>query len=315
MGRGCVVGRVTRQGRILKMPAVQHKTVTRGGAARPTTSLTMLVSLTAVAGVVDSGQGTAEDASLLDSGSSADDDSGLASDGDGGLEGGMSDARGGGSGIDGATDARAAETGADSGARDAGAPPAAPGEWVLISAGTFTMGSPDTEDGRRTREVQHQVTLTEDYWLMTTEVTQEQFETAIGYNPSHRRCGPNCPLHSVNWYELVAYANALSQAEGLGACYNCAGTAPDWVCSPCVAYETAYDCPGYRLPTEAEWEYAARGGTTAATYNGDLDVVSGPSSVLDPIAWFGQEARARRGKRAQRLWSVRHAGERRRMVP
>jgi formylglycine-generating enzyme required for sulfatase activity len=107
--------------------------------------------------------------------------------------------------------------------------------FVYIAPGTFTMGSPDDELGRYQDETQHQVTLTKGFYMQTTEVTQGQWQAVMGSNPSRfKKCGDNCPVEKVSWYDAQDFIVKLNAKENTGK---------------------------YRLPTEAEWEYAARAGT------------------------------------------------------
>jgi formylglycine-generating enzyme len=111
-------------------------------------------------------------------------------------------------------------------------------KFIYISPGTFMMGSPPSEPGRDDDETQHRVTLTKGYYLQTTEVTQGQWKAVMGSNPSHfKNCGDNCPVESVSWNDVQEFIRKLNQREGANL---------------------------YRLPTEAEWEYAARAGSTTS---------------------------------------------------
>lgn len=128
---------------------------------------------------------------------------------------------------------------------------------VLIPGGTFTMGSPAGERQRHEDERAHRVALSP-FYLSPYEVTQAEYESVMGANPSHFT-GDNLPVETVTWYDAAAYCNALSEREGLTPAYTVSGNTVSW--------NRAAD--GYRLPTEAEWEYAARAGTTGVFPWGD----------------------------------------------
>jgi formylglycine-generating enzyme required for sulfatase activity len=148
------------------------------------------------------------------------------------------------------------------------APPAATPGYVQIPAGQFTMGSPPTEDRRNADETQHLVTITRSFWLKATPVTQAEYEALMGTNPSHFKSGEaNCPVENVSWLDAVAYVNKLSDREGLPPAYDANGGF------------AGLDCRGYRLPTEAEWEYACRAGSSAARYG-----------ELEQVAWHKENA-------------------------
>ncbi len=121
-----------------------------------------------------------------------------------------------------------------------------------ISSGRFTMGSPSSEPDRYSDEVQHEAVLTRGFFLAETECTQGQWEAVMGGNPSNFK-GSERPVEQVSWGEAVEYCRKLTakqRAEGI--------LAEGWE---------------WRLPTEAEWEYAARAGTAGARY-GELDAIA-----------------------------------------
>lgn len=123
-------------------------------------------------------------------------------------------------------------------------------DLILINGGTYLMGSPETEMQRETDEVQHEVKVS-DFYIGRYEVTQKEYEEVMGDNPSNFE-GENLPVENITWYEAIEYCNKLSEKEGLTPVYTIDGENVSWDRS----------ANGYRLPTEAEWEYAARAGIT-----------------------------------------------------
>jgi len=127
---------------------------------------------------------------------------------------------------------------------------------VLIPAGKFMMGSPDSEQGHRGNEgPQHEVIITKPFYMGVTEVTQAQYEAVMGMNPSKFK-GPTNPVEMVSWEEAVEFCRKLSEKTG----------------------------KTLRLPTEAEWEYACRAGTKTRFSFGDS------ASALGDYAWYGSNS-------------------------
>ena len=139
-----------------------------------------------------------------------------------------------------------------------GTPPAG---MKCIKGGTFTMGSSNSLDYGASPP--HQVTVSTLY-MDSTDVTQAQYKAVMGTNPSNFQSGNSVlrPVEEVSWYDAVLYCNALSKLSSLDTCYSYTKAgATDAVCD--------FTKHGYRLPTEAEWEYACRAGTTTGYYWGD----------------------------------------------
>ena len=137
--------------------------------------------------------------------------------------------------------------------------------FAHIPKGTFIMGSPPNEQGRYYDEQRHRVTLTKGFYMQTTEVTQGQWEAVMDERPSFfKTCGNDCPVEMVSWNDVQRFIRRLNQVENTDS---------------------------YRLPTEAEWEYACRAGSETPVYDLPVPVVSlDPVVILDPLAWLGDNS-------------------------
>ena len=134
-------------------------------------------------------------------------------------------------------------------------------KFVLIKPGSFMMGSPKSERGRDLNENQHQVVISRPFYMQTTEVTQGQWRSVMGSNPSSfKDCGDDCPVENVSWLEAQEFIRRLNARE---------------------------ETDKYRLPTEAEWEYACRAASKTAFANGGISKRRGGRDPrLDRIGWY-----------------------------
>jgi len=138
---------------------------------------------------------------------------------------------------------------------------------IRIQGGTFLMGSPENEPGRNWTDEgpQHQVTVSS-FYIAKFPVTQAEYQNIMGSNPSHHR-GLDLPVEQVSWMDAVNYCNRRSIAEGLTPVYTINGNNVTW----------NRQANGYRLLTEAEWEYACRAGTQTPFYSG---------TTMDDAGWY-----------------------------
>ncbi|MFC2131085.1 SUMF1/EgtB/PvdO family nonheme iron enzyme [Bacteroidota bacterium] len=144
-------------------------------------------------------------------------------------------------------------------------------ETVLISSGSFQMGNTGSWPSSvyQPETPVHQVTIRNDFYMSKYEVLQDLYTTVMGNNPSNNK-GDNLPVDRVSWYLAVEFCNKLSDMDGLDKCYTINGT----------SVSCNWNAGGWRLPTEAEWEYACKAGTSSDFYTG-----SSESGFAD-AAWY-----------------------------
>ena len=159
-------------------------------------------------------------------------------------------------------------------------------DMIWCPPGTFMMGSPTDELGRDGDETQHQVTLTKGYWIGKYEVTQGQYEAIMGKNPSTFQAA-DLPVEYVTWYDATNFCTKLTEIE------RAAGRLPE-------GYE-------YTLPTEAQWEYACRAGTTMALNSGKNLSSLAKCPEMDEVGWYynnSDDATHSAGQKKPNAWGL-----------
>jgi formylglycine-generating enzyme required for sulfatase activity len=161
---------------------------------------------------------------------------------------------------------------------------------VLIPAGNFIMGNTGAYIKWSNELPSHPVTLTKSFYMGIYEVVQSQWKSVMGDDPSFFK-GDSLPIENVNWYKAIEFCNKLSEKDGLAKCYTINGI--DVICD--------WKANGWRLPTEAEWEYSCKAGTTSDFYNGSLTNEYSADDNLDLIAWYRRNSFKKTIKVGQKL--------------
>lgn len=140
-------------------------------------------------------------------------------------------------------------------------------DFAKIQGGSFIMGSPASEEGRYDDETEHEVTVS-DFYLGKTQVTQKQWREIMGSNPSHFKNCDECPIENVSWNDAQVFIVTLKEKTGLK----------------------------FRLPTEAEWEYAARGGHASIRLSNLKSTATNMytgSNNLDEVGWYNKNSNSK----------------------
>ena len=189
-------------------------------------------------------------------------------------------------------------------------PPPPPVEMVLVPAGSFEMGSPREEEAYGWEdERQHPVTLTRDFWVSVHEVTQSEWQAVMGWGESQPE-GADRPVDLVTWFDAVSYCIRRSFIDGYTPAYVMTVTGRDGVHITAATVTWNQEADGYRLLTEAEWEYACRAGSRTTFCSGPMthSLCEPVDPNLDRVGWYcgnaGSESHDVGGREAN-AWGLR----------